>query len=426
MNNFLIAFYEQGALLRHIRVTQMLKVFIICSASLLSSCSHRMLQDPSKAVARLDQGGSLQDAVDRLAKPLITSKENIGLVVSVFDGHSPTQTFAYGYRDIELHTPMTAESVFGVGSVTKPLIISLLLALNERGVLSINETIGDLLPAEAKFRDSRIRDITFRQLASHTSGLPREPVEPRSLVALGHYVLTGENLYGHLTEEYIYNYLADFKLPDQPEEHPQYSNIGVGLLARLLSVRTGKSLDTLLQENLFDPLDMHVSALDVPGNADISDMLATGHSGDQPFFIARNTPLPGWTFTPIMRGTGAAYSNGPDLIKFLKAHLGRSGTFLDNAFKQTLAPIANTGHEYLTMGWFEDPHPEYGVRLYYYHGMVSGYNCYVGFEPDSDVAVVVLRNNFNWVDKIGHELLLELAMHARNQSRSRTANLPIQ
>lgn len=386
---------------------------ILCSVLLfLCGCSQRLLRDPSDTVSRLSGGGSLQLEVDLLARPLIASDENVGVVVSVFDGHSPTQTFAYGYQDRHSRKPMTPDTVFAIGSVTKPIVVSLLLAMEEKGIVSLKDPIGPFLPGNIAFQDPRIRDISFGQLASHSSGLPREPLEIDSILALGRYVVSGENVYGHLTEEHVFNYLKDYHLPDPPSEHPRYSNIGLGLLAHLLTVRTGKNLDTLLQEYLFAPLGMRHSYIEIPPDSSIER--ATGHAGDQPFFIARNTPLPDWNFPSMMRGAGAAYSNGPDLIRLLKAHLGRSGTPLDQAFRRSLSPVARDGrHAFFTVGWIEEPHPEYGVQLYYYHGMVSGYNCYVGFEPVSGVAVAVLRNNFNWQDKVGHELLLSLAVLAK-------------
>jgi len=43
--------------------------------------------------------------------------------------------------------------------------------------------------------------------------------------------------------------------------------------------------------------------------------------------------------------------------------------------------------------------------------MISGFNCYIGFEPETKIVVVVLMNNFDWDDVVGHNLLLTLSRY---------------
>ena len=53
--------------------------------------------------------------------------------------------------------------------------------------------------------------------------------------------------------------------------------------------------------------------------------------------------------------------------------------------------------------------PAWGTRLTFINGILSGYSAYLGMDTDKKVAVVVLITNFNWVEKIGHNLLLRVA-----------------
>jgi hypothetical protein len=57
------------------------------------------------------------------------------------------------------------------------------------------------------------------------------------------------------------------------------------------------------------------------------------------------------------------------------------------------------------------------------NGIMAGYSSYIGLETDKKFAVVVLYSNFNWQDKIGHNLLLRLA-NSKIQSATAT-NLPV-
>lgn len=417
----------------------------------VSGCSQRLLSDPQEAVTRLETDFTCENApfntpisrlddhrikneVDRLAVPLIDNEENVGMVVAVSVAGAPPQSFSYGYRDLASHTPMSTDTVFALGSVTKSLVVSLLLVLNDKGLISLDDEIGHYLPADMELADPRVRKITFRQLASHTSGLPREPVEIHSLFKLIEYTFDGNNIYSHLDERYVLDYLQKVKLPDEPAKDAVYSNMGMGLLAYLMTQHMGKDLQTLLNKHLFSPLQMNNTSVMLTDT--LRSRLATGYAGDQPYFMRRNTPLENWTFSPMMVGTGGAYSTASDLIRFLWAHLGympngdiQTGNLHNgmmpasagqNSIEEVLKPSRNIlgrhNTQFLTMGWYVDQAEPYKMPLYYYHGMISGFNAYIGFEPSQKIAVVVLRNNFNWSDKVGHNLLvrLSLAMQGAN------------
>lgn len=384
---------------------------LLCSVALIISCSSRQLLNPQSSIERLSKGGNWQSEVDRLAKPLIDSKTNVGLIVAIIDENQQTMIFPYGHKNLKIQNPITSGTLFAIGSTTKSLIVSLMLILDDLGIISVEDKIGDLLPDDLSFKDPRILDISFLQLASHTSGLPREPANFESLKKITTYFFTGKNIYSHLTQDSMYAFLEKHKLPKDPSTDSTYSNIGIGLLAHFLTLKTGHDLEFLLKKYLFTPLQMNDTKIFLDASNNIN--LATGYVGDQPLFIARNTPLKNWTFSSVMLGTGGVYSTAGDLIKYLKAHLGISNTPLDDIMQKSHDILGRDGDHLLTMGWYADFLPHYNKHLYYYHGMIAGFNSYIGFEPDSQVAVVVLRNNFNWDDVVGHNLLLRLSQYAR-------------
>lgn len=375
----------------------------------MSACSNRILLDPDVSITRLSHGGTLKDEVNRLVEPLIIDEQSAGIMVAVLDENEKVSLFPYGYKNLESRQPMTVDTLFGIGSVTKSMVVSLLLSLDSKGILSVNDTIGDLLPKHFILNDKRISQITFAQLASHTSGLPREPETLDGFISLINYLFTGNNIYSHLTDESVYDFLEEYKLPTNSVENPNYSNIGIGLLGHFLTLKTGKTLESLLKQYVLAPLEMHNTVIALRPEDKLK--LATGYAGDQPLFVSRNTPLENWTFSSVMQGTGGVFSTAKDLIKYLKAHLGKSETQLDSALLKSRKIFGKDESHFITMGWYVDYLPKYEKNLYYYHGMISGFNCYIGFEPESNIAVVVLRNNFNWTDVVGHNLLLTLSRY---------------
>lgn len=356
-----------------------------------------------------------------LVKPLLEAESNVGIMVAVLDENERTHLYPYGYKNLESRQPITNDTLFGIGSVTKSMVVSLLLALDSKKLLSVNDTIGNLLPKSFVVKDERIREISFAQLASHTSGLPREPGSYEAFKSFINYLFTGENIYSHLTEKTVYDFLQEYSLPSDPAIEPAYSNIGIGLLGHFLSIKMNSDLENLLQTYVLEPLEMKNTVIALQP-AD-TQKLATGYAGDQPLFVTRNTPQKNWELSKVMQATGAVYSTASDLIKYLKAHLGKSETQLDLALQKSRKILGKDDAHYITMGWYVDYLSQYNTTLYYYHGMISGFNCYIGFEPETKIGVVVLMNNFNWDDVVGHNLLLTLSRHNKlRKSKVRMVN----
>ncbi len=125
-----------------------------------------------------------------------------------------------------------------------------MLILRDNGALqSINQDVSLYLPAfKIKNPFNSTRGITFRQLSSHMSGLPRNPPCPGLFE-------TGCNL----SYDKIYQNLAEMEVMYPPGEQPAYSNLGFGLLGRVLEQIKGPTWEQAVQEVIFSPLGMNNS-----------------------------------------------------------------------------------------------------------------------------------------------------------------------
>jgi CubicO group peptidase (beta-lactamase class C family) len=265
-----------------------------------------------------------------------------------------------------------------------------------------------LLPPEIKLSDDAAK-ITLGQLATHTSGLPRQPYTERLLVYFIQYLFTGENFYRRLDEDAVFSYLSDFQAPSSRQ--PRYSNIGYGILGDVVERTTGRSLRQLLAERITGPLGLtHTgySPEELPG----WNERAFGHAGDQPKFVPRGRPVPDWRFTNILGGAAALYSTAHDLITYASAHLREDNTIQSVALKDTLRVRYPLTRGAAAINWIVDDVD--GVNITYQVGNVAGYSSYVGVDVAHKTAVVVLQNAFNWDISIGHKLLLLLAAISNN------------
>lgn len=377
----------------------------------LSSCAElsvREVSDPAAAVARLKSGGTLKNEVDTLVNPLIDTGENVSVVVGIVMPDGRTYVYGYGKTEIGSVSTPDARSIYSIGSVSKGFVSLLLFRMIEEGVISENETISDILGPDFKPEDEDVSRITLLQLATHSSGLPRHPQTIKLLYTFSCFLFTGNNFYEYIDSAEGIKYLNSVRLEKEQIGKYTYSNIGVGLLGYLLSKKADKPLTELLHEEIFTPLGMNDTAITL--NDEQKRRLAVAYSGDQPLFRFRNTPLEPWKFTYFMEGTGAIYSTADDLLRFVKAQLGfQPASPLDTIILKTQEIQVSSDKIGVASGWLVEKTFQNTFEIYYQYGLTSGFNCYLGFNREHKVGVVVLRNNFNWKDKIGHNLILRIA-----------------
>jgi len=392
-------------------------VFECCVCMLLTACGTLTVReiDATNAEAmRFARSGNLQAEVESLARPLVGEAGTLGIVVGVLLPNGSMQFFGYGVTDQDNGAKIDGDTIFAVGSLSKGFLGALTAVLVDEGVLSWDDTLGKLLPPNTPLSPD-VKNITLLQLATHTSGLPRQPITFQTFRYLVQYLFTGENFYRHFDRDYVFDYLADFKVPSQIK--PKYSSLGYGILGYVLERRTDLSLDVLLEKKLIHPLELKRTGF-VPNALPGYSSRARGHAGDQPKFIQRGKPVPDWEFTKFIKGATGIYSSARDLLTFAAAHLGCNETRLKTALADTLKVRLQQPKEAAAVAWIVDDID--GQRITYQVGLVAGYTSYIGLDVERRTAVVVLRNSFTWTDKVGHKLLNRLA-RAYDQQNTRGA-----
>ncbi|MGD0511072.1 MAG: serine hydrolase domain-containing protein [Candidatus Micrarchaeaceae archaeon] len=407
--------------LKYIKVLPTPPIIILASALLCLFClscsplSSRIIYDPKPSVERLQLGETTIEAeVDDLAEPLIKSKEATCLEIGVLLPDGSIQSYGYGrVRDTGPPTLPDKNTIFQIGSVTKLFTASVLELLVEEGQIKYSDTVKDILPKTAKL-SSDMSKITLYELVTHTSGLPREPVTIKQLMYFMHYEFTGKNLYGYMNKAWLYDYLKTVKIKSKPHEF-QYSNIGYGLLAQLIEVKTETPFQDLVTDKIFAPLHMKdtVSSL----SREQQDRQAMGHVGDQPYFMKRNTPMKSWDMGEVMAPSGGIYSTVTDLLIYAKHTLAMEDSPLDPVLIKTTEPkVSQQDGETSALGWTLSKAGDDHTSITYKHGMTSGCSSYIGLNMSKKIAVVVLCGSFNWNDKIGHNLLLRLSQSSDHLS----------
>ena len=174
----------------------------------------------------------------------------------------------FGWRDKEAGQAMTADTIFRLYSMTKPIICAALMTLLEEGRFRLIEPLAKYIPAFGALKvleaDGRlvapVRPILIRDLMTHMSGLSYHFVEDSSLRKMYSEAKLSD---AQCSLEAAIDDLARFPLAFQPGTRWRYS-VGIDVAARVIEVISGRPLGVFLRERLFEPLDMADTGFGVP------------------------------------------------------------------------------------------------------------------------------------------------------------------
>lgn len=178
-----------------------------------------------------------------------TSSVQPGCSVAVSRQGVVTHAGGYGYADVERKLPLTPRSVFNIASISKEFTAFSVLLLQQRGQLSIDDSIGKYVPELGEYASR----ISLRQLLRHTGGLGD----------FGELFALGEDSDGIVyTEERVLQALARRRHPDNPPDQAYaYSNTGYFLLGLVVKRVSGTSLREFAEKEIFRPLEMTSTTL---------------------------------------------------------------------------------------------------------------------------------------------------------------------
>lgn len=261
-----------------------------------------------------------------------------------------------------------ANSVFEIGSITKVFTTQLLMdAVRSGNIKSLDEPVASYLNYSIKGQP----DITFRQLASHTSGLPGN-------LSASIFTTDAANPYKKWDEEKLRDFLQhDVAMHDAPGQNYLYSNVGMALLATILCSVSERDYEFLLQENICDPLHMDHTTT----NRDlISSDLVQGYNW-------KGKPTENWDMD-AMAGAGAILSTVSDLA----IYAGWSMTALHQSLIDMTLPTVQINDDLqVALGWHvvsnKTPEP-----FLWHNGGTGGYKSSMAIDLNNGRSVVILTN----------------------------------
>ena len=271
-----------------------------------------------------------------------------------------------------LQTVENQTYLFEIGSITKVFTAGLLAQLVDEGAVQPDDPIQQYLPVSLHQPEQDGVAPTLLHLANHTSGLPRLP----SNMDLSNVA----NPYKSYDQEKLYQYLAQEQILESvPGKINVYSNLGFGLLGRILTLQTNQSYEALIRERIAKPLGMDRTWVTVPS---LQHQLVPGRD-------AQGNVTSNWDFNALV-GVGDIKSTVEDMTAWLRANMQEAAP--QHAIWQQCQQPTFAVDERLSLGlgWHISPGAQGPV--YWHNGGTGGYRSCVALDAENEVGVIVLSN----------------------------------
>ena len=184
--------------------------------------------------------------IDSIVAREMSARRIPGVAIAVVEDHRITFERAYGTSNLETQTPLRADAVFELASVTKQFTAAAVMMLVEEGKVGLDEPIARYLDETPE----SWKEITVRRLLTHTGGL-----EIASLpIVEGSPPL-------NVTTQAAFDYVSKLPLRFPPGQEGWYSDAGYFLLGMIIEKASGESYREFMQREIFEPLGMSQSSI---------------------------------------------------------------------------------------------------------------------------------------------------------------------
>jgi CubicO group peptidase (beta-lactamase class C family) len=305
-----------------------------------------------------------RDTVDRYIEAEMARTHIPGVSLAVVRGGKVIKARGYGMADLEHEIPVTPETVFKIGSVSKQFLATGIMLLVQDGRLALDDPVSKFYPNAPE----SWRGITLRHFLTHTSGVVREgpafdalKVQPDSIVIRSAF--------------------------ERPLEFPigskyQYCNVCYFTLADVIARVSGKPWDVFLLERVFRPMGM--AATRTTTTTQLVRHRARG-------YVWRDT---GYVNAPellALRPSGAFLSTVLDLAKW-DAVLYENRVLTKASREAMWAPMRLTGGNVSNYGFGWELDSLEGHWRVHHGGSLPGFRAEMSRHPNDSLTVIVLTN----------------------------------
>jgi len=347
---------------------------------------------PAKSCAADAPPDRLRHAVDDAVRPMMAKEHIPGMAVGITTG-GKSWIFNYGVASTETHKPVSDDTLFEVGSISKTFTATLTSWAQVEGRLSLSDKVENFLPT---LKSTPFGSVTLLNLGTHTpGGLPLQM--PNDI---------------H-NEEQLVQYFKAWRPTCAPGTCRTYSNVSVATLGLVTAKAMGQDFTVLMQQRLLPPLGMTSTFIEVPA-ARMPDYAEGYTQKDRPVRMSLGV---------LFAEAYGIKSTAPDMIRWLQANMNelKLDAKLQRAIIDTHTGYFKAGVMTQDLMWEQYAYP---VSLETLHegnaaamifnatqataikpplapqqnvwinktGSTNGFGAYVAFVPEKQVGIVILAN----------------------------------
>jgi CubicO group peptidase (beta-lactamase class C family) len=350
---------------------------------LIAAVLASVLVIPMAQASAQEKGTTVEEKARALASEIISNYGVSGLQYAIRDKGSITLSGGAGVYDKATQAPVTKDTMFGIGSVSKMHVSAATMILADSKAIDIDKPLTTYLP-QFKMADARYKDITPRMLMNHSSGLYGSHY--------GNSMLLDDN--DTQNHDELLSRLESEHLKSNPGEYSVYCNDGFQLLELMIEQVSGLSYSEFLDRYLSSPLQL--SSTKTPLHTFDRQQLA------KTYFPGLEQALPVENANVI--GAGGVYSTAEELTEFAEVLIGNRTDILSEASVKAMqkpeykngiwVPDERNTFSY-GLGWDAvslAPFSDYGITALTKGGDTIMYHAALTAIPESDISIAVLSS----------------------------------
>jgi CubicO group peptidase (beta-lactamase class C family) len=346
------------------------------------------------------QAPAVAAAPDRYSESLTAIEEKVearrkelgipGMSLAIVKDDQVIYSKGLGYKDFENKVPVTADTQFAIGSTTKAFTALSVLMTEDEGKISLDASPRSVLPYFKMSDPDTDKDITIRDLLTHSSGLNRTDLA----------MVTGK-----LTRAELIRVAGEAKPIGKLREQFGYQNLMYATAGEVVAVAQKKPWEKFVPERIFEPLGMTNSTMSTKEMEKARDR-SFGYNYN--FDTKETTKLPYRTIDQVAPA-GSINSTANDMAKWLRFVLSggtANGKRLvsEKNYAEWLKPqmkVNSAGTVHYSLGWFVQKWN--GLTVVQHGGNIDGFNALVAMIPEKKLGFVILTNVSN--SPLGNELM---------------------
>ena len=337
--------------------------------------------------------------LEKITRQLMRKHHTPGLAIAIHQNGKTIYEKGFGLRNLKQRQVMDADTLIGIGSITKSFTAFAIMILQERGKLSLDDSAASYLPVEP-FQSRP--EITLRHMLCHSTGIPSTDA---GTLELSYPFDDYKNIYPATSREDFFAHLADAEafIIFKPGEAFFYNNDMYTCLGFIIEALSGISFEQFIQQEILQPLQMSRAVLSQQAfDNDPANNVQTGYrfesQGDKRMAIASELPMGGHVQAP-----GGLYVSMKEMLNYAQCLLnGGSFNGVQLLSKESVAtlckgeistPYGEGDDPQYALGWSIEPPTEQTPYTVVQHGgSLCTSNAFLALVPELQLAVMVAEN----------------------------------